>query len=93
MGRVWTIATPYREVLWKLREYHERWNVKCVEMEAGSVFALCKYYGVECAAVLVVSDKVYPRHIMAFHEKEVLEAQEKIIPEIVEKFLERRQGF
>ena len=72
-GRIWSLPAPFREHRWKLREYHEKWNVLGVEMEVCSLLAVAKYYGIGFSSIQLVSDTVYPKHRIGFHEKRLEE--------------------
>jgi uridine phosphorylase len=57
-GSVWTTDAPFRETPQKIRKYQMKKAV-AVEMELSAVFKVCRFYGIEVGAILVVSDEVY----------------------------------
>ena len=88
VGRVWSIAAPYRELRWKAEEYHRRWGCLAVEMEVGAFYTLAAYWSVRAVALLAISDLVYPRHSFDFHTEEYARSVERV-PEVLERYLAR----
>jgi purine-nucleoside phosphorylase len=49
---------PYRETTAWLKTYRKL-GVEAVDMEAAAVFALADYYGIEAAALMIISDELW----------------------------------
>jgi uridine phosphorylase len=56
-GTSWTTDAPYRETRREADE-HATEGVLTVEMEAASLFTVCRYRNVECAAAFSISDSL-----------------------------------
>lgn len=57
-GSVWTTDAPFRETPQKIKKYQMKKAV-AVEMELSAVFKVCRFYGIEVGAILVVSDELF----------------------------------
>ena len=56
-GLHWTTDAPYREHKEKIVAYREA-GVLSVDMEVSALYALAQHRGIECAAILAISDEV-----------------------------------
>jgi len=54
-GGTWSIDAPFRET-WEECDFYRDEGYLTVEMEAAAVFAFARHYGLEAAAVFVISD-------------------------------------
>jgi hypothetical protein len=57
IGTTWTVAVPHRETAEEVKAY-SREGTLTVELEAATVFAMAKKYGVRAAAVFVTLDSL-----------------------------------
>lgn len=65
-GSIVSTDAPFRETRAWLESNRDR-GVDCVDMETSAVFALAEFYGIQAAALLIVSDKLYKsKHITGF---------------------------
>ncbi len=65
-GSIVSTDAPFRETRAWLESNRSR-GVDCVDMETSAVFALAEFYGIQAAALLIVSDKLYKsKHITGF---------------------------
>jgi len=65
-GSIVSTDAPFRETRAWLESNRNR-GVDCVDMETSAVFALAEFYGIQSAALLIVSDKLYKsKHITGF---------------------------
>jgi len=65
-GSIVSTDAPFRETRAWLESNRNR-GVDCVDMETSAVFALAEFYGIQAAALLIVSDKLYKsKHITGF---------------------------
>jgi len=65
-GNIVSTDAPFRETRAWLESNKGR-GVDCIDMESSAVFALAEFYGIQAAALLIVSDKFYKsKHITGF---------------------------
>ncbi len=65
-GNIVSTDAPFRETRAWLEGNKGR-GVDCIDMETSAVFALAEFYGIQAAALLIVSDKFYKsKHITGF---------------------------
>ncbi len=74
----WTTDALYRETTAE-RDAYLAEGITCVEMEAASLFTVCRTLGIRCASVFVVSDVSEGEdHRIAFHEPDVVSTLERV---------------
>jgi uridine phosphorylase len=68
-GLHWTTDAPMREHTSKIEEYR-RAGVLSVDMEVSALYVLAQHRGIECAAVLAISDELYEPYRIGYATQE-----------------------
>lgn len=57
-GMVWTTDAPYRELVWKVKQYQQA-SICAVEMEISALYTVAQFYSIFLSALVVISDEIF----------------------------------
>ena len=88
---IWSTDAFFRETLDKIREYRKE-GVSTIDMESTAVLAISKYYGVDVAILLIISDEIYDKTWKTGWGGEKLVNREKKALSIILDFIHEMVG-